>query len=79
MRKSKGTVVFGFLLGSVTGFLLRPSVPVVGQLPLETVLTRGSELKGFETMLVPYAETSFNYVLAGAIVGACLFWFFSKK
>ena len=79
MRKSKGNVVFGFLLGSVTGFLLRPSVQVVGQLPLETVLTRGSELKGFETMLIPYAGTSFNYVLAGAIMGACLFWFVSKK
>lgn len=39
MRKSKGNVAFGFLLGSITGFLLRPSVPVVGQLPLETVLT----------------------------------------
>lgn len=79
MTKSKGNVVFGFLLGSVTGYLLRPSVPVVGQLPLKTVITRGTELKGFETMLVPYAETSFNYILAGAIMGACLFWFFSKK
>lgn len=79
MGNSEGNAVIGLILGSITGFLLRPSVPVVGQLPLETVLTRGSELKGFDAMLIPYAETSFNYILVGAIIGACLFWFFSKK
>ncbi|WP_321420154.1 hypothetical protein [uncultured Methanomethylovorans sp.] len=79
MGKSKGFVFIGLALGGITGFLLRPSVPLVGQLPLETVLTRGSELKGFNAMLIPYAETSFNYVLAGAIIGAGFFWFFSKR
>jgi hypothetical protein len=34
--------LIGFVLGGFSGFLLRPSVPLVGQLPLETVLTRES-------------------------------------
>jgi hypothetical protein len=60
----------GIPLGAVIGFLLRPSVPLVGQLPLEIVLTRGSNLVGVDRVLQSTAEQSFNYIIVGAIIGA---------
>jgi hypothetical protein len=57
------------LIGGLVGFLLRPSNPIVGQLPLVTVLTRGSSLTGLDSLLVPLAERSFKYVAAGTVVG----------
>ena len=62
-------IVGGLLLGAFVGFLLRPS-GMLGQLPLEVVLTRGSALQGFDALLVPLAQQSFNYMLAGGIIGA---------
>ena len=59
----------GAVAGGTIGFLLRPSVTIVGQLPLEVVLTRGSNLRGIEAVYKSAAETSFNYVLAGALIG----------
>ena len=67
--KSKLTIA-GFLIGSVVGFLLRPSVPLMGQLPFTTVITRGANLRGLDQLLLGYARTSFNYVIAGMITGA---------
>ena len=72
--------VIGTLIGSLIGFLARPVVPPmtplpfitmpsIGQLPFEVVLTRGSQLKGDAQMLVPYAQSSFNTLLIGAILG----------
>jgi hypothetical protein len=43
---------------------------MVGQLPFIHVISRGKTLKGLEQILIPIAETSFNYVLAGIIIGA---------
>jgi hypothetical protein len=40
------------------------------QLPFETVITRGANLAGIDSVLAPLAETSFNYMLAVAVVGA---------
>lgn len=62
--------VVGFFLGGSIGFLLRPSAFLVGQLPFETVIARGSNLSGLEGLLISTAETSFNYMLIGAILGA---------
>lgn len=62
--------VAGFFIGALLGFLLRPSVPLVGQLPFFAVITRGGSLKGLDQMLIPAACTSFNYMLVGAILGA---------
>ena len=59
-------------LGSVIGFLLRPSAPLVGQLPLSIVITRGAELRGLDQLLVPAAQTSFNYVLVGGLIGTAV-------
>jgi hypothetical protein len=60
----------GAVLGGVVGFLLRPSVPLLGQLPLETVLSRGSNLSGLDLLLKGVAEQSFNYLVVGIILGA---------
>ena len=62
--------VVGFLVGAVLGFLLRPSVPIIGQLPFTVVITRGSNLEGLDRMLVSTACTSFNYMLFGGIIAA---------
>ena len=67
--KSKLTIA-GLLIGSVVGFLLRPSVPLMGQLPFKTVITRGANLRGLDQLLLGYARTSFNYLVAGMILGA---------
>lgn len=62
--------IVGFLVGGCIGFLLRPSAFLVGQLPLETVIARGSNLGGLDRLLIPTAQTSFNYMMVGAILGA---------
>jgi hypothetical protein len=64
------TGFLGFLLGGVVGFLLRPSALLIGQLPFQTVITRGANLTGLDMLLVPTAQSSFNIMLLGAIVGA---------
>ena|SRR5437870_2828727 len=61
--------IAGLLIGSIVGFLLRPSVPILGQLPFKTVITRGANLQGLDQLLTGYARTSFNYLIAGMVVG----------
>lgn len=68
-------VVIGLCLGVLLGFLVRPSIPLVGQLPFGVVITRGAGLKGVDQLLRPYAEQSFNYVLVGAILGGLIGYF----
>ena len=67
--KSKLTIT-GLLIGGAVGFLLRPSVPLIGQLPFTTVITRGANLRGLDQLLLGYARTSFNYLVAGILMGA---------
>jgi len=62
----------GSAIGGVVGYLLRPSLPLVGQLPFETVITRGSGLRGINELQRSTAEVSFNYSLAGALIGGTL-------
>lgn len=64
--------VLGLILGGLLGFLLRPSVPLIGQLPFEHVITRGSNLRGMDIVLVSFAETSFNYLLVAGIIGCVI-------
>jgi hypothetical protein len=61
--------VVGALAGGFAGYLARPSAAVVGQLPFETVVNRGANLTGLETLLVPTAKESFNVSAAGAAIG----------
>lgn len=74
MSRQSGAIL-GFFLGGLVGFLLRPSLPLIGQLPFQTVITRGSNLTGIDMLLKSTAEQSFNYLLIGAIVGAVILGF----
>lgn len=58
------------LVGGFAGYLARPSAAVVGQLPFETVVTRGENLRGLEQLLVPTAKELFNVIATGAAIGA---------
>jgi hypothetical protein len=74
-RRSRlvGGLAIGMILGALVGFLLRPSVPLIRQLPFGVVITRGANLNGLDIVLRSTAEQSFNYMLIGAIVvGAVL-------
>jgi membrane associated rhomboid family serine protease len=62
-------VVVSGILGAAIGFLVRPEVPVVGKLPFHVVLTRGGGLTGLDKLLMPMAQTSFNYMLIGLFLG----------
>ena len=62
--------VLGAMLGSLVGYWFRPAVPLLGQLPFETVATRGENLQGLDIVLRGIAQQSFNYVVVGIIVGA---------
>jgi hypothetical protein len=68
----KRLIIVGILMGGVVGFLVRPSVPLMGQLPFSTVITRGANLRGLDQLLLGYARTSFNYLLAGLVLGAVI-------
>ncbi len=63
------TIVVGPLIGGVIGYLLRPAV-IGQQLPFSSVITRGANLEGANELLKGFAETSFNYLIAGLLVGA---------
>ena len=65
-------VIGGLLMGGIVGFLLRPGVPFMGQLSFSTVITRGTNLHGLDQLLVGYARTSFNYLIAGTIAGGVI-------
>lgn len=71
MSRENGAIL-GAFLGGLVGFLLRPSLPLIGQLPFKTVITRGSNLTGLDVLLKSTAEQSFNYMVIGVIVGAVL-------
>jgi len=62
--------IIGFLVGGFIGFVFRPSVFLIGQLPFAVVITRGAYLTGLEQLLRPTAETSFNQTMAAAVFGA---------
>ena len=64
--------IVGFIAGGVIGFLYRPSAFVIGQLPFDVVITRGANLKGIDQVLIPMAQSSFNNMIAIAVLGAVL-------
>jgi hypothetical protein len=72
-------ILVGTIMGGVVGFLLRPSVPLIGQLPFGTVITRGSNLSGLDLLLKGTAETSFNYMLVGLLVGGAIGWLIMQQ
>ena len=62
----------GLVVGGLVGFQMRPSVMFIGQLPFQTVITRGSGLRGIDQILISTAQQSFNVMFVGALVGAVL-------
>jgi len=64
--------IVGFLAGGFIGFLYRPSAFIIGQLPFSTIITRGANLKGVDQVLIPMAQTSFNNMMAIAVIGAAI-------
>jgi hypothetical protein len=64
--------IVGFIAGGVLGFLYRPSAFLIGQLPFDTVITRGANLKGVDQVLISMAQTSFNNMAAAAVAGAVI-------
>ena len=62
--------VLGALTGSTIGYLLRPAVFLIGQLPFGTVITRGTRLQGLDTLLlVSAAQQSFDDLVLGFLAG----------
>ncbi len=62
----------GFLAGAAIGYLYRPPAFLVGQLPFEHVISRGTTLKGLDQMFLEVAQKSFDYLVVGGIVGVVL-------
>ncbi|MDD5224320.1 MAG: hypothetical protein PHE84_10030 [bacterium] len=93
MSKREASVVIGvigflwFFLGGMIGFLIRPSVPLVGKLSFNTVLARGENLDVVQKALLgPTAHASFNLMMECALIGlvgglslGILIWFLVKK
>ncbi len=63
MKNSNGPMIgigiVGFLIEGFVGFLARPST-LVGQLPFENVISRGTNLNGIDEIFVQIAQKSFN-------------------
>lgn len=68
----------GLFLGGLIGYLLRPDVPLYGQLPFDVVITRGETLKGLDQIFIPVAQTSFSYMITGVILGVVIGWVVGK-
>lgn len=69
---SLGPILIGGIIGGIVGFVMRPEVFLVGQLPLSIVLTAGTTLQGMDRMLASAAQKSFMFLLAGVAIGALL-------
>lgn len=64
------------LAGCAVGFLIRPEVPLLGQLPFSVVITGGEVLNGIGRLALPYARESLEYIITGGIIGCVLGYFF---
>lgn len=65
-------IIIFAIIGGFDGFLLRPSVPLIGQLPFSAVISDGRSPRGIEQLARPYAEQSFHYLIAGTLIGAAV-------
>ncbi len=70
--KMMGSGIIGFSIGGLLGFLLRPAVFIVGQLPFNIVVSRGTTLTGVDRLLIPVAQKSFDIMLTSATIGAAI-------
>ena len=59
-----------FFLGGLIGFIIRPSVPLVGKLSFNTVLARGENLDLVQKALLgPSARAAFHLMMESALIG----------
>ncbi len=66
----------GVFVGALLGYLLRPSIPIIGQqLPFATVITGGAGLEGLDSILKGIAQRSLGYVVIGAVLGGVVGYF----
>lgn len=72
-------VILGLILGATLGYLLRPSILLIGQLPFGVVITRGATLQGLDIVFKATAEASFNYVFIGLIAGGIIGYLVSVR
>jgi len=63
-----GFSFLGGIVGATVGYL----IGTPPNLSAGDVITRGAALQGFNQLLVPAAQSAFNFVVAGVIVGAAL-------
>lgn len=59
-------------IGFILGFLFRPAIPLIGQVPFSAAITGGLFLHGIEKLTRSYAQESFEYMVGFAIVGGLL-------
>ncbi len=73
MKNLNGTMIaiggIGLFIGSLVGFLVRPSAFLVGQLPFLHVITGGVLLRGADRLFASTAQQSFAIMLGGAVIG----------
>ena len=60
------------ILGGCVGYLLRPAIPFIGQLPFYDVITDGQNLHGIERLAQSYAQQSLEYLVAGVVIGGMI-------
>lgn len=71
IRRFPAFTVIGAVIGGTLGFLARPSIPVVGRLPLDAVLTRASTYHGLASGYVHgVADRSLGILVLGLALGA---------
>jgi hypothetical protein len=59
--------LLGSFVGSIIGLLLRPSLPLVGQLPISLILASGKA--GADPLVAAIAKESFDLLQNGFILG----------
>jgi len=64
--------VIGVALGALIGFQMRPSMMFIGQLPFQTVITRGAGLQGIDQLLISTAQQSFNVLAIAVVLGGAV-------
>lgn len=62
-------------LGIILGFLFRPAIPIIGQLPFSVVITGGIDLHGIGEITRSYAQESLEYMIGSGIIGGVIGYF----
>ena len=72
-RRFPAYAVVGAAIGGILGFLARPSIPIIGRLPLDAVLTRASTYQGLASGYIhQIADRSLAILLFGVALGGII-------